>query len=53
MLDYSAGEISTQESRQLIEYLQRELGNEELGFHPGISYRHLLLWKDGPSGSWI
>ena len=47
MVDYSAGEISTEESRQLIEFLQKELGNEQLSFHPGISYRHLLLWKDG------
>jgi 2,3-bisphosphoglycerate-independent phosphoglycerate mutase len=47
MVDYSAGEISTEESRQLIGFLQGELGNDQLSFHPGISYRHLLLWKDG------
>lgn len=47
MADYSAGEITSEESRQLIVLLQSELGNAELSFHPGISYRHLLLWKGG------
>ena len=47
MLDYSAGEISSEESHQLIALLQNEFGQAGLGFHAGISYRHLLLWKDG------
>ena len=45
MLDYSAGEISSEESAQIIETLQEELGNDVLAFHAGISYRHLLIWK--------
>lgn len=47
MVDYSSGEISTEESRQLIALLQEQLGSSELSFNPGISYRHLLLWKGG------
>jgi 2,3-bisphosphoglycerate-independent phosphoglycerate mutase len=47
MLDYSSGEISTEESRQLMALLQHELGSYPFSFHPGISYRHLLLWKNG------
>lgn len=47
MVDYSSGEISTEESRQLIALLQDQLGSAELSFNPGISYRHLLLWKGG------
>lgn len=47
MLDYSAGEITSLESAQLIAALQDELNNEEFAFHAGISYRHLLVWKDG------
>jgi 2,3-bisphosphoglycerate-independent phosphoglycerate mutase len=46
MLDYSAGEISSAESAQLIEAVSSALGNAELNFHAGISYRHLLLWKN-------
>jgi 2,3-bisphosphoglycerate-independent phosphoglycerate mutase len=46
MLDYSSGEISSAESAELIKALQSELGNEEITFHPGISYRHLVIWKN-------
>lgn len=44
--DYSAGHISSEEARILIETLDAELGNEELSFNPGISYRHLLVAKN-------
>ncbi|RII27814.1 MAG: cofactor-independent phosphoglycerate mutase [Geobacter sp.] len=47
MQDYSAGHISTDESRQLIEELQRQLGNDEFHFYPGVGYRHLLVWRNG------
>lgn len=46
MLDYSAGEISTAESAQLIDAVGKALGRDEMNFHAGISYRHLLLWKN-------
>ena len=51
MLDYSAGEITSAESKELIEYLQEHLGNERLSFHPGISYRHCLIVHDATVGS--
>ena len=47
MEDYSAGNIDTQEAKALIECLQKNLGNEEFQFYPGVGYRHLLLWKGG------
>lgn len=47
MQDYSAGHISTEEGRELVLALQQELGNAEFQFYPGISYRHLLVWKGG------
>jgi len=31
----------------LIETLEDELGGEEFSFYPGVSYRHLLVWKNG------
>lgn len=49
MVDYSSGEISTAESVALITALKSELDNDQFGFHAGISYRHLLVWKDGLS----
>ena len=50
MLDYSAGEISTEEARELIEAVERELGDDEFKFYPGISYRHCLIWDNGKTG---
>ncbi|MDD4802622.1 MAG: cofactor-independent phosphoglycerate mutase [Syntrophomonas sp.] len=47
MLDYSAGEITSAESAQLIETIKNELGSEVFNFHAGISYRNLLVWKGG------
>jgi 2,3-bisphosphoglycerate-independent phosphoglycerate mutase len=47
MADFSAGHISTDEARELIEALQEELGDEEFHFTTGVSYRHLLVWKGG------
>jgi 2,3-bisphosphoglycerate-independent phosphoglycerate mutase len=48
MLDYSGGEISTDEARELLAEIEKRLGNPNLRFYPGISYRHLLVWGDGP-----
>jgi 2,3-bisphosphoglycerate-independent phosphoglycerate mutase len=49
MDDYSAGHITTEEAGRLIETLDKELGREGLRFHSGVSYRHLLIWRDGPA----
>jgi 2,3-bisphosphoglycerate-independent phosphoglycerate mutase len=50
MTDYSAGHISTEEARQLIASVQEKLGRPGLVFHSGVSYRHLIVWRDGPAG---
>jgi 2,3-bisphosphoglycerate-independent phosphoglycerate mutase len=47
MEDYSAGHITTPEAAELIRTLGEVLGSEEFAFHPGVSYRHLLVWKAG------
>ncbi len=47
MQDFSAGHISSEEARAIIETLQAELGSSEFSFHAGVSYRHLLVWKGG------
>jgi len=47
MGDFSAGHIGTEEARQLIETLQEELGDEQFRFYPGMSYRHLMVWRKG------
>lgn len=45
--NHSAGHISTEEADELISYLNKKLGNSEITFHTGVSYRHLLVLKNG------
>ena len=45
--NHSAGHISNEEAEELILFLQKELGNEQVHFFPGVSYRHLLKVKGG------
>lgn len=47
MKDYSAGEITTAEARELVAFLQDKLGDERFSFHPGVSYRHCLIIAHG------
>ena len=47
MIDYSAGEISTAEAKELIEYLAKELNDEVYSLYAGISYRHCLVMANG------
>lgn len=47
MEDYSAGHITTDEAREIIIELDQRLGNDEMRFYPGVSYRHLIVWKEG------
>jgi len=47
MRDFAAGHIPTAEAREIVEDLQRTLGGDGLEFHPGVSYRHLLVWRGG------
>ncbi len=46
LIDYSAGHISTRESKILIGLLEETLGGQGMKFHPGISYRQLLVVKE-------
>lgn len=47
MQDYSAGHISSEEGKVLIEELQKHFGDDEFQFFPGVGYRHLMVWKNG------
>ncbi|MBN1142420.1 MAG: cofactor-independent phosphoglycerate mutase [Deltaproteobacteria bacterium] len=47
MGDFSAGHISTPEAAELIQTLQRDFGGGKFNFYPGVSYRHLMVWKGG------
>jgi 2,3-bisphosphoglycerate-independent phosphoglycerate mutase len=47
MVDYCGGDISTPEAKELVEYLQEQLGDEEFKFYAGVAYRHCLVWNNG------
>ena len=51
MLDYSAGEISTEEAAELISFVQEALGDDEFAFYSGVSYRHCLIKHNGERGT--
>ena len=47
MIDYSSGEISTAEAKELIEYLAKHINDDKYSLYAGISYRHCLVIDNG------
>jgi 2,3-bisphosphoglycerate-independent phosphoglycerate mutase len=50
MGDYSAGHIETSDAHEIIAALQAELGTSTVKFYPGVSYRHISVIADFPTG---
>ncbi len=48
MVSHSAGDIKTPEARRIVKSLQKELVIPDVRMYPGIAYRHLLVWDQGP-----
>ena len=46
MIDYSAGEISTQEAAEIIKCVNENMSNGIIEFHSGVSYRHCAILHD-------
>ena len=49
MDDFTAGHISTEESREIILDINKALGSSPYQFFPGVGYRHLFVWRNAPS----
>ena len=47
MVDYCAGDISTEEARQIINTVGEHFGSDIYKFYSGVSYRHCLVWNGG------
>ena len=47
MIDYSAGEISTEDATVLINYLAEHLNDQDNKLYAGISYRHCFVMANG------
>ena len=43
MVDYCAGDISSEEAAEIIKTIDEHFGNEEIKFYSGVSYRHCLI----------
>lgn len=48
ILDHSAGNISNEEAHPLIRLVDEKLGTRYWRFFPGVGYRHVMVWHDGP-----
>ena len=47
MVDYSAGDISSEEAAEIIKTVQEHFGSDEFTFYSGVSYRHCLIVHGG------
>jgi len=48
MVSHSSGDITKEEGNRIVESLRRELDLAGKQIYPGVAYRHLLVWEDGP-----
>jgi 2,3-bisphosphoglycerate-independent phosphoglycerate mutase len=47
MEDFTSGHISTAEAAAMMSDIGKKLGGDGIEFFPGVSYRHLMVWRDG------
>jgi 2,3-bisphosphoglycerate-independent phosphoglycerate mutase len=47
MIDYCAGDISTEEAAKIIETLKEHFDNDEFQLYAGVAYRHCLIRNGG------
>lgn len=48
--DHSAGDISNEEAKVLIEEVSKVFGTDIIHFYPGVSYRHAMIVNEGTVG---
>jgi 2,3-bisphosphoglycerate-independent phosphoglycerate mutase len=54
IMDYSAGHITTEEAKQLIQVMQKTFGKpKEIEFYSGLDYRHFLILRNVPNSRLI
>jgi 2,3-bisphosphoglycerate-independent phosphoglycerate mutase len=47
MEDFACGHIPDAESHAIVKRLDEKLGSDRFKFYPGVSYRHILVWRGG------
>jgi 2,3-bisphosphoglycerate-independent phosphoglycerate mutase len=48
MKSHSSGDITTSEAVEIVESLKREIIIPGIIIYPGVAYRHILIWDNGP-----
>lgn len=48
LVDYSGGEIATEDAHRLIADVRDSLNSEAMEIFPSVSFRNILLWHGGP-----
>jgi 2,3-bisphosphoglycerate-independent phosphoglycerate mutase len=48
MSDFTSGHITTEEAARIVADLREQLARDGIEFFNGVSYRHLLMWRNGP-----
>src|SRR3954471_12089392 len=51
LTDFTAGHITNEEGRALIDAIQAALGRPDVEFHAGVSYRNLMIYRGGADES--
>jgi 2,3-bisphosphoglycerate-independent phosphoglycerate mutase len=49
MHDFTSGHISSEEAAEIVSDISRKLAGDGIEFFSGVSYRHLMVWRGGPS----
>ena len=51
MISHSSGNISTEEAAEIVEDLKQGIKIQGITIYPGVAYRHLLVWDNGPDNA--
>src|SRR6202045_1150080 len=51
MDDFTSGHITSEEAGRIVDDLRRELASNGIEFFNGVSYRHLMVWRNGLAGA--
>ena len=50
MADFAGGHIDSGSAAKLVAAMNEAVGDETFQFYPGVSYRHLMVWRGGLQG---
>jgi 2,3-bisphosphoglycerate-independent phosphoglycerate mutase len=48
MVSHSSGDLSSEDARQIVDDLKKDLKFPGTTIYQGVGYRHLLVWQNGP-----